>query len=607
MNPREIIGSSKRWLVRQEVLYLSLLAMLIGVLSGYAALLLRFGIEWVAMLWTGEIAWDRALDTIPWYIFLLAPTSAGLIVGMINGNLLKGNEIRGVAGVLADLVERGGRINRKQMITESVGTAVSIGGGASLGREGPTVALGAVIASEVGHRLGLNEHQVRTLIGCGVAAGIAASFNTPIAGVLFALEVILADYAVATFSPIVISSVIATVISRSELGNFPAFLIPEYHLVSTWEIGVYVAIGLACGLIAAALIALMGRLRMILVRIVPDRRFRPMLAGFLIGLIGLAVPYVMSIGYGTVGNILLERVDPVLFGVGFPLGAFLAIVLVGKLLATALSFSAGFPGGLLGPAIFLGAVVGALFGDIVHSFAPSFTESYGAYALVACGALTAAALQAPITIMLMVFELSADYRIMLPLMAACIVATLIKRAFGHESVFTEALEERGIETGWGLEQSWMRAVKVSRIQWRPIPSIPAHTKLVDLKRIYVDSGKGCVQVVDPQDEMIGLITFTDLQPWLLDASMDHAVVAAEVCNHNVHTISENDSLLNAIATFDREVFEQLPVTDADNPRLVLGVLSRQAVFAAYHKLIVKHGEQGEQDSESIKAQGRNNR
>lgn len=593
MEPRQMIGECRRWLIRQEALYLSLLAMFVGLLSGYAALVLRFGIEWVATLWTGEIAWDRALDTIPWYIFLLAPTCAGIIVGLINTHLMTGSELRGVAGVLADLVERRGRINPKQLVTETFGSAVSVGSGASLGREGPTVALGAVIASEVGHRLGLTEHQVRTLIGCGVAAGIAASFNTPIAGVLFALEVILADYAVATFSPIVISSVIATVISRSELGNFPAFLIPEYHLVSTWEIGVYVGIGVACGLIAAALVALMGRLRMILVHYIPDRRLRPVLAGFCIGLLGLAIPYAMSIGYGTLGNILLERIDPVLFGIAFPLGAFLAIVLVGKLMATALSFAAGFPGGLLGPALFLGAVVGALFGDIVHGIAPSFTESYGAYALVACGALTAAALQAPITIMLMVFELSADYRIMLPLMAACIVATLVKRAFGSQSVFTEVLAERGIETGGGLEKSWMRSVRISRIQWRPIPSVPENTRLEDLKRTYVDSGKGCVQVVNEQGEMQGLITFTDLQPWLLDASMDHAVVAAEVCNRDVMTISEGDSLLDAIATFDREVFEQLPVTAADNPRQVLGVLSRQAVFAAYHKLIVKHGDQGE--------------
>jgi len=590
---RQLVLSSKQLVTHQEMLYLSVLAVGIGVISGYAALLLRFSIEWIAELWTGERIWESAFDTLPWYIYLLAPTMAGLLVGWMLVRLLPHGELRGVAGVIEDLVEHKARVNRKQIITETAGMPISLGSGISLGREGPTVAVGAVIASEIGYRLGLTEHQMRTLIGCGVAAGIAASFNTPIGGVLFALEVILADYAMATFSPIVISSVMATVISRSELGNFPAFLIPEYHLVSNWEIAAYILVGVFCGLIAAALIKSMAPMRRLIIRLVPDRRFRPAAAGFVIGLMALAIPQVISIGYGTVGSILLERANPVVLGTVLPVIAFLAIVLFGKLLATVISFAAGFPGGLLGPALFLGAAAGGLCGELVHSLSPAFTESYGAYALVACGALTAAALQAPITIMLMVFELSADYHIMLPLMAACIVATLVKRIFGRESVFTEALEERGIETSWGLEQSWMRAVRVSRIPWKAIPSVSANTHLEELKRIYVDSGKGCVAVVDDEDSMVGIITFSDMQPWLLDSSMDHVAVAAEVANKNVRTISERGSLLEAISMFDKEVFEQIPVMSKDNERKVLGVLSRNAVFSTYHKLIVKHGEEGQ--------------
>lgn len=575
------------------MLYLSVLAIGVGVIAAYAALLLRHGIEWVSSLWTGETAWDQTFASLPWYIYLLAPSLAGLLIGWINSHLLKKGDFRGVAGVLADLVEHHGHINRKQMVTETVGGAISIGSGASLGREGPTVALGAVIASEIGRWLNLTEQQVRTLIGCGVAAGIAASFNTPIAGVLFATEVILADYAMSTFSPIVISSVMATVISRSELGNFPAFIIPEYHLVSTWEIWVYVAIGVFCGLIASILIKSLAPMRLFLIRLIPDPRFRPAVAGAALGVLGLAVPQIMSIGYGTVGTVLLEKTDPVLLGFVLPLSAFLAIILFGKLLATVLSFSAGFPGGLLGPALFLGAMAGGLFGGIIHDISPAFTEGAGAYALVASGALTAAALQAPITIMIMVFELTSDYHIMLPLMAACIVATLVKRVFGRESVFTEALEERGIETSWGLEQSWMRSVKVTRIPWRPIPSVSEHTRLEEIKRTYVDSGKGCVIVVDDEKEMIGIISFADLQPWLLDSSMDQLTVAAEIANRNVKSILENDSLLNAIRIFDQGVFEQVPVVAKDNHRKVLGVLSRNAVFSTYHKLIVKHGEQAQ--------------
>ena len=578
------------WLREQETLYLVLLAVVVGVVSGYASLLLRFAIEWVSLFWTGERTWSAAMHDLPWYIYLLAPTTGGLLVGWITVRYLPGGELRGVSGVLADMVESKARVHRHQMATETFGSAIAIGSGASLGREGPTVALGALISSEIGQRAGLTEQQLRILIGCGVAAAIAASFNTPIAGVLFALEVILADYAIATFSPIVIASVLATVIARSEVGNFPAFTVPEYHLISVWEIPAYMIMGVLCGLVASAFIKSMAPTRAWLARIIPSRKLRPAAVGFCVGLIGLAIPQVMSIGYGVVEDMLLERIHPELLGIALPLTAFLAIVLIAKTIAVILSAAGGFPGGLFGPALFLGATVGALFGDIVHALSPAYTEGYGAYALVACGALTAAALQAPLTVMLIVFEMTADYHIMLPLMIACSVATMVTRSFGRASVFTEALEERGIETHWGREQSWMRSVPITQIPWRAIPRVSEHAKLEELKQVYTGSGKGCVQVVDDEGDMVGIVTFGDLQQWLIDPSLDQVVVASEVANRNVLAVRESDSLLDAIHILDSEEFEQMPVVSDANPRRVLGILSRNAIFSTYHKLIVKHGE-----------------
>jgi len=578
------------WLGEKETLYVVLLSVLVGVVSGYAALLLHFSIEWVSLFWTGERTWHQAMQDLPWYIYLVAPTVGGLMVGWIAVRFLPGGELRGVSGVLADMVQRKGHVHPRQMATETAGTAIAIGSGASLGREGPTVALGALIASEVGRRFGLTEQQLRTLIGCGVAAGIAASFNTPIAGVLFALEVILADYAIATFSPIVIASVLATVVARSEVGNFPAFTVPEYHLISAWEIPAYMVMGVLCGIVASGFIKSLAPTRKFLAKHLPNRTIRPAAVGFIIGLLGLMLPQVMSIGYGFVEDMMLERTDPTLLGFTVPLAAFLTIILIGKLIATVLSSAGGFPGGLFGPTLFLGATVGALFGDLVHNLSPAYTESYGAYALVACGALTAAALQAPLTVMLIVFEMTADYHIMLPLMIACSVATMVTRSFGRASVFTEALEERGIDTNWGREQSWMRSVPITRIPWRSIPRVSAHARLEELKQVYTGSGKGCVQVVDDEGLMVGIVTFGDLQQWLLDPALDQVVVAAEVANRNVRVISESDSLLDAIRVLDREEFEQMPVVADDNPRKVLGMLSRNAIFSTYHKLIVKHGE-----------------
>ena len=222
-----------QWLRKQDAIYLGMLSLIVGVLAGYGALFVRLGIEAVSQLWTGERTWSQALDAIPWYLYIAAPVTGGLLVGWINTNLIPQDQARVIPGVIEALSERGGKISAKKTFGEFAGNIIAVGSGASMGREAPTVALGAALASLVGQKLNLSEKQMRTLLGCGVAAGIAASFNAPIAGVLFALEVILADYAVATFTPIVLSSVIATVITRAELGNYPVFAIPKFELVSS--------------------------------------------------------------------------------------------------------------------------------------------------------------------------------------------------------------------------------------------------------------------------------------------------------------------------------------------------------------------------------------
>jgi CIC family chloride channel protein len=459
-----------------------------------------------------------------------------------------------------------------------------------MGREAPTVALGAALASLVGQKLGLSEKQLRTLLGCGVAAGIAASFNAPIAGVLFALEVILADYAVATFTPIVLASVIATVITRAELGNYPVFTIPEFELVSGWEIPAYLALGVICGFIAAFVVKALPVVRAVFENRVKNRIFHPAIAGFMLGCVALFLPEIMSIGYGTVESILLESIVVDSLGWTLPLTLFLAVLVIAKVATSVICSAGGFGGGMIGPSLFIGAATGALFGYIAHDIFPGYSETFGAYALVGAGALLAATVQAPMSMILMIFEISGNYQVMVPLMAACVVAALVKRAFGPESVITESLEAKGIETGWGLERSWMRAVPIKRIPWRPIPTVSEHVRLEELKRVYISSGKGCVQVTDDDGLMVGLVTFEDLKEWLLDPTLDHAVVASEVVNRNVQTISEKGSLLDAVNIFDREEFEQMPVVAADEPRRVLGILSRNAVFSTYHKLIVKHGE-----------------
>jgi len=578
------------WMLRHESFYLGVLAVIIGVLAGYGALAVRLGIEAVSKWWVHASTWSAAIHTTPWYIYILAPVCGGLMVGLINKYILPPHEAKVIPGVIEALSERGGYLSPRKSIGEFTSNMISVGSGASMGREAPTVALGAALASHVSSLLKLDEKQMRTMVGCGVAAGIASSFNAPIAGVMFALEVILVDYAVTTFTPIVLASVIGTVISRSYFGSMPAFTIPDFRLVSSWEVPLYMLLGVFCGLISAMIIRIMPHARQQFAHYVTNPLLRPATAGFILGLCALLIPEIMSIGYGTLDAVLTEQPNMHLLGISTPLVLFLAVLFLAKAVTSTVCMAGGFGGGMIGPSLFIGVTAGGFFGVVVHFLLPTITESYGAYALVAAGAMIAAMLQAPISSILMIFELSGNYEIMMPLMAACVIAALTKRAFGAQSVLTEPLEAKGLEPNWGLERSWMRAVPISRIPRRQIPAVAANASLAALKKAYVDSGKGCVQVVDHNEMMVGIVTFVDLQHWLLDATLDQIVVAAEVANRNVISVAEDDSLLDAIRILDRESFEQMPVMSATEEGKMLGILSRNAVFSTYHKLIVKHGE-----------------
>lgn len=582
------------WLQQYDAFYLSVLSVIVGVMAGYGALGFRFGIAWISQFWVGESSWSLVLNSAPWYLFILAPVCGGALVGAINNYWLKPNAIKIVPGVMESLALHGGKIGIRKASGETLSNILALGSGASMGREAPTVALGAALASLLGQLLHLTEQQMRVMLGCGVAAAIAASFNAPIAGALFALEVILTDYTIATFSPIVLSAVIATVITRAEIGDYPAFKVPLFKMESFLQIPSYLLLGVICGLLAALLIFLLPKVRSAFESYLPNIILRPIVAGLMLGMLALLVPELMSMGYGTVSLLLNEAFVPNIFGVNVPLIPFLMLVLCMKMATSLLCAGGGFGTGLIGPSLFIGTAAGALFGLLLHAIFPDFAGSYGSYALIGAGAMMAAALQAPVSTILMLFELSGEYQIMVPLMTACVVATLVKAAFGSNSVFTEILNSRGIETNWGMERAWLRSVPVTSIPWRPMPTVQEDAKLDVLKREYISSGKGCVQVIDHDGLMIGIVTFHDLKEWFLDTALDQVVVAAEVANRNVKVVMENASLLDAIDVLDREVFEQMPVVAADNPKRVLGMLSRNAVFSTYHKLIVKHGERGGQ-------------
>jgi CIC family chloride channel protein len=366
---------------------------------------------------------------------VLIPALGGLVVGPLIYFFAREAKGHGVPEVMEAVALRGGVMRRRVAALKTLVSAISIGSGGSVGREGPIVQIGSAAASWIGQLLRVPPRQLRTMVGCGAAAGIAATFNAPIAGALFAVEIVIGDFAVSQFSPIVISSVVATVVSRLFLGNHPAFRVPEYDLVSPFELGAYMLVGVVAGLVALAFIRAMAASEDIFERMPIPAYLKAGLGGLCVGLIGMSLPEVFGVGYDTISQALRGQIPVLLLGV----------LLVAKLAATAITLGSGGSGGIFAPSLFLGAATGGFLGAFIHQLFPDATATSGAYALVAMGAVVAAATHAPITAIIMIFEMTQTIEIIPPLMAACVISTLVTTFLSRDSIYTQKLRSRGVD------------------------------------------------------------------------------------------------------------------------------------------------------------------
>jgi len=366
-----------RRLIGNDHLILLVLAMIVGTLAGGAVIGFREAISFIQLMLYGSGS-ERLFSSagaLAWWQILLMPVAGGMVVGLMVHYLLPNKRPSGVADVIEASALQGGRMSSRVGLAGALISAVSIGSGASVGREGPAVHLGASLAGWIGRRLHLSRSQTRTLLGCGVAAAVAASFNAPIAGTLFASEVVIGHYALRAFAPIVISSVAGTALSRAWFGDFPAFALIETPLASFWEFPVFVVLGLTSGVVAMIFmhsIVLAQRLG----QATPlPLWMKPAVAGLVVGLCGLAFPQVLGVGYGVTENALL---------VNIPLMLLLAIA-AAKIFATAISIGWGFGGGVFSPSLVIGALTGGAFGIIFTGLFPEYSSGPAAYTLVGMG------------------------------------------------------------------------------------------------------------------------------------------------------------------------------------------------------------------------------
>jgi CIC family chloride channel protein len=564
---------------RNHQLILSLVAVAVGAAAGGGSILFREAINLVqlgALGISAEEVYSLALN-LPWWHLLLAPAIGGLIVGLFIHYALPGRRPHAVADVIEASALRGGRMSLRTGIAAAVASAASIGAGASVGREGPVVHLGASMASWLGQRLHLGRPSMRTVLGCGIAAAIAASFNAPIAGVFFALEVVVGHYALTAFAPIVIASVMGTIVSRLYFGNFPAFIIPPHEIVSFWEFPAFALLGVVSAAVAVALMRAIEFVERIGERSTLPVWLRPAAAGLATGFIALAFPQVLGVGY--------EATDTALKG-GFELWLLIALV-AAKTAATAICVGGGFAGGMFSPSLVIGAMLGGAYGIIATSAFPDLSSGTGAYTLIGMGAVAACIVGAPISTIFIIFELTGNFELTIAVMIAVVIASLIvQQTVGH-SFFTGQLARRGINVRGGREINILRAMPVDRIMDRAVATLPPGAALADVRHRLAESPGGAVFLVGEGGRLEGMITFAGLSEHALDTSHDHELTAIDLSRRHPPALDADDDLEQAVRLFASAGEPHIPVVeDHDGMRLV-GVLHEHETMLAYHRAMLE--------------------
>lgn len=554
------------------------MAVIVGILGGYGAVAFRWLIGFFQNLFFGQ-GTGTFLDYLlglPWYSRLIPPVIGGLIVGPLVYFLAREAKGHGVPEVMEAVALRGGFIRKRVVFIKAFASAICIASGGSAGREGPIVQIGSAIGSAFGQVLRVSADRMRTLVGCGAAAGIAATFNAPIAGVMFAMEIILGEFGIATFSPIVVSSVMATVISRAYLGNYPAFIVPQYSLVSLYEIPLYILLGVVAGFVGMGFTTFLYKMEDLFNRVSIPEYIKPAIGGLIVGAIGIFFPHIFGVGYDAIELAIQGNMTFLLL---------FSLIFI-KILATSLTLGSGGSGGVFAPSLFIGAMTGGAFGYLAHTLFPGATATSGAYSLVGMGAVLAAATHGPINGILILFEMTGSYKIILPLMLSCIISAVLASQIKRESIYTLKLIRRGVNIRAGRDVNVMRSLLVRDAMTRDVVTVSENMPLKDLVRFTLGSKYASFPVVDREGFLSGIITFQDFKEVIYEEGLEHLVVAGDIATRGVITITENESLNRALQKIGFRNIEQLPVVEEANPRVIKGILSRRDIFAAYNKALI---------------------
>ncbi len=558
------------------------LAGIVGLIGGLVNLGFYFATDWVKQLFLlapgdpVEVAemmghWDR----------ILIPTLGGLAAGLVLYWGLRFVGPQGSTNLLEVVVAGDGRLPFRTELVKTWSSLISIATGASIGREGGITQLSATLASKLGQWAKWPPYRLRLLVGCGAASGIAAAYNAPIAGAVFSSLIVLGSFSMNLFAPLVFSSVIAAMVSRSFFGMQAVYQVPPFPLTSPWQLAWFLLLGILCGVVGAFFLKLLRESEKQFQRLNWPVYLRLLAAGLVVGVIVLAYPGVCGNGYSVTNRILheefLHEPSPLLW-LG---GLFLA-----KIIATGFTVGAGTVGGVFTPTLFLGASAGALFGGLLHAARCAAVLPTSAFALVGMGAVLAATTRSPFLAMIMVFELSLDYSIMPPLMLACVVSMLLAQQLHPESIYTEHLRHKGLlpdadprRAGVAMDQT------VGDRMQPPVPPVREAARLREIADRFLTSENNFLPVVDAQRRLLGVVALQDLKEFLKAERELDAVIASDVMRPPPKCLTPGQRLLDVLPAVLESELKNIPVVNSHAEKRLVGSLSRGEVLALFSEAL----------------------
>lgn len=560
-----------------DQMFVILMATLIGILAGVIAGGFRTLINTFRLGLWGDGSMVDLVTAAPLYLKIGIPALGGALVAYFVNRLAPEAKGHGVPEVMNAVATQNGFIRMRVVVIKALASALSIATGASVGREGPIVQVGSAFGSSIGQIFQVSERRMKTFIGCGAGAGIAATFNAPIAGAIFASEIILGDFSATAIGPIIIASVFGTVISRAMYGDFPAFEPPTYLLQHPVEILLYVLLGLITGVVAWIFVRSLYKSEDLFNAWKAPVWLKGLAGGAILGLLAIYVPQVLGVGYETM-DLVLNGQMVFLLAIG---------LLFAKIFATSLSLGFGASGGVFAPSLFIGSMLGGTLGFFFHSLFPTVTAGSGAYALVGMAAMVAGTTHAPVTAVLIIFELTTEYSVILPLMISSIIAMLVSsRLLKGSNIYTLKLERRGIHIHGGADINILDKIKIDTLKKTMVDTVAADLPLNGLLEKMSLTSSANIYVKDKSGKLEGVITHSSVRRYLNHhEDIPEATTAGDIMNATVEMVSADTPIHDAWRRMNEMDLEALPVVDEN--KILTGELDRSSILNQYQEILIR--------------------